>query len=73
MAPLVWLVCALFRLCSWFNSLHLDRFKLHKKKLLRGHNNAGFACGITTPPDGAHQRSTLQRGPYFSQRFQVHT
>lgn len=34
--------------------LHADRFKLHKKKLFRGHNNAGFACGITTPPDGAH-------------------
>jgi len=33
--------------------LHSDRFKLHKKKLFRGHNNAGFACGITTPPDGA--------------------
>ena len=37
-----------------FTSLHSDRFKLHKKKLFRGHNNAGFACGITTPPDGAH-------------------
>ena len=35
-----------------FTALHSDRFKLHKKKLFRGHNNAGFACGITTPPDG---------------------
>jgi pre-mRNA-processing factor 17 len=39
---------------SSYYLLHADRFKLHKKKLFRGHNNAGFACGITTPPDGAH-------------------
>ncbi len=40
--------------------LHSDRFKLHKKKLFRGHNNAGFACGITTPPDGSQAIMRLE-------------
>jgi hypothetical protein len=52
--------------------LDSDRFKLHKKKLFRGHNNAGFACGITTPPDGAlcHTRLPLRN---FYLLDQVHT
>ena len=53
-------------------TLDSDRFKLHKKKLFRGHNNAGFACGITTPPDGAlcHTRLPLRN---FYLLDQVHT
>jgi hypothetical protein len=31
-----------------------DKFRINKKKAFKGHNTAGYGCGLTMSPDGKY-------------------